>query len=72
MTKLGMKTFSMLCFIILAISACGKQSESQYAPATETPAAAKIAADSAADNVGGAEQSLTEITEPKQAPQANI
>ena len=74
MTKFGMKTFSMLCFIILAISACGKQGAPQYAPAAEAPAAAsmaKMAADSAAGNVGGAEQSLTEITEPKQATQAN-
>ena len=74
MTKFGMKTFSMLCFIILAFSACGKQGAPQYAPAAEAPAAAsmaKMAADSAAGNVGGAEQSLTEITEPKQATQAN-
>ena len=68
MTTFGMKIFSMLCFIILAISACGKQGTPQYAPAAEAPAVAapmaKMAADSAADNVGGAEQSLTEISEP--------
>ena len=75
MTKFGMKTFSMLCFIILAISACGKQGAPQSAPASKPMTApapmAKMAADSAAGNAGGAEQSLTEITEPKQAPQAN-
>ena len=69
MTTFGMKIFSMLCFIILAISACGKQGAPQYAPAAEAPAVtaapmAKMAADSAAGNVGGAEQSLTEISEP--------
>ncbi len=68
MTTFGMKTLSMLCFIILAISACGKQGAPQYAPATEAPAVAapmaKMAADSSAGNVGGAEQSLTEISEP--------
>ena len=69
MTTFGMKIFSMLCFIILAISACGKQGTPQYAPAAEAPAVtaapmAKMAADSAAGNVGGAEQSLTEISEP--------
>ena len=69
MTAFGMKIFSMLCFIILAISACGKQGAPQYAPAAEAPAVtaapmAKMAADSAAGNVGGAEQSLTEISEP--------
>ena len=75
MTKFGMKTFSLLCIIFLAISACSKQGAPQYAPAAEAPAVAapmaKMAADSAAGNVGGAEQSLTEMTEPKQAPQAN-
>ncbi len=75
MTKFGMKTFSMLCFIILAISACGKQGAPQSAPAPKPMTApapmAKMAADSAAGNAGGAEQSLTEITEPKQASQAN-
>lgn len=76
MTTFGMKTFSILCFIILAISACGKQSAPQYVPAAQSPAVtaapmAKMAADSAAVSVGGAEQSLTEITEPKQAQQAN-
>ena len=75
MTKFGMKIFSMLCIIFLAISACSKQGAPQYAPAAEAPAVAasmaKMAADSAAGNVGGAEQSLTEMTEPKQAPQAN-
>ena len=66
MTTFGMKTFSMLCFIILAISACEKKSESQSAPVPILAAApmAKMAADSAAGNVGGAEQSLTEISEP--------
>ncbi len=68
MTTFGMKTLSMLCFIILAISACGKQGAPQYAPAAEAPAVAapmaKMAADSSAGNVGGAEQSLTEISEP--------
>ena len=64
-----MKTFSMLCFIILAISACGKQGARQYASTTEastTASMAKIAADSVTGNVGSAEQRLTEITEPKQ------
>ncbi len=69
MTTFGMKTFSMLCFIILAISACGKQGAPQYAPAPASAAAPM--AKMVADGVGGAEQSLTEITEPKQALQAN-
>ena len=69
MTTFGMKTLSTLCFIILAISACGKQGKPQYAPAAQAPAVtaapmAKMAVDSAAGNVGGAEQSLTEISEP--------
>ena len=74
MTPFGMKFFSMLCFIILAISACGKQGAPQYAPVAEAPSLARAAAPMAkmaADSVGGAEQSLTEITEPKQAPQTN-
>ena len=67
MKTFGMKIFSMLCFIILAISACGKQGTSQSANAPVTAPMAKMVA----DGVGGAEQSLTEITEPKQAQQAN-
>ena len=58
MTKFSMKTFSLLCIIFLTISACGKQGAPQYAPAAEAPAVAapmaKMAADSAAGNVGGA------------------
>ena len=71
MKTFGVKTFGMLCLIMLMITACGKQGASQNAPAAEAPAPvsasapmAKMAADSAAGGVGGAEQSLTEISEP--------
>ncbi len=69
MKKFGMKSFSMLCLIILVVTACSKQSEPQSAPKPMSASApmAKMAADSAVGNVGGAEQSLTEITEPEKA-----
>jgi predicted small lipoprotein YifL len=78
MTKFDFKKFSLLC-LILVLAACGKQGAPQYAPAAEAPAPvntsapmAKMAADSVAGGVGGAEQSLIEISEPRSSePQAN-
>ena len=61
----------------LLIAACGKQGTPQYAPAAEPAPVntaapmAKMAADIVAANTDGAEQTLTQITEPTQAPQAN-
>jgi predicted small lipoprotein YifL len=66
MTKFDFKKFSLLC-LILILAACGKQGEPQYAPAAEAPEMASAparVAKMAADTVGGAEQSLTEISEP--------
>ncbi|MBC7755516.1 MAG: DUF4349 domain-containing protein [Bdellovibrio sp.] len=67
-----MKKFSWVTLVLMSaavlLAACGKQSAPHYAPAAEAPAPvntsapmAKMAADSVA---GGAEQSLTEISEP--------
>ncbi len=62
------KNLSLLCLMLLVVTACGKPAAPQSAPAPEmtSPSApmAKMAADSAAANVGGATQSLTEISEP--------
>jgi Domain of unknown function (DUF4349) len=71
MIKFDFKKFGLLCLIIV-LAACDKQGAPQYAPAAEPPAPvnssapmAKMAAENmAADSIGGAEQSLTEISEP--------
>ncbi len=66
MKKFGLMT-RVLMGIFVLLTACGKQGEPQSAspPAVQSAPMAKMAAYS----VGGAEQSLTEITEP--APAAN-
>lgn len=74
MKILAVKNIGLLCLLLLVMTACGKQGAPQYVPAAEpapvTTAApmAKMAADSAAGTVGGAEQSLTEISEPQSNP----
>ena len=72
MKILGVKNLSLLCLLLLVMTACGKQGAPQYAPAAEAPAPvntsapmAKMSDDSALARAGGAEQSLTEISEPK-------
>ena len=74
MKKAGLIYFILMCVIAL-MAACGKQGAPQYAPAAGAPAPvnasaplAKMAADSAANVAGGAEQSLTEISEPAANP----
>ncbi len=65
-----MKKMSVICIVLMSIavllSACGKNGASEYAPAAEAPAMAGAPmVKMAADSVGGAEQSLTEISEPQ-------
>ena len=72
MKKVGLIYLILMCVITLMV-ACGKQAAPQYAPAAPAPVntsapMAKMAADSAAGSVGGAEQSLTEISEPQTNP----
>jgi hypothetical protein len=73
-----MKIFGLILFamMLLLVSACGKQDSQQNAPAAVAPMPemARMSAPQAkmmADNVGGAEESLTEISEPKPAAPAN-
>ena len=73
MKILWVKNLCLLCLLLLVMTACGKQGAPQYAPAAPAPVntsapMAKMAADSTAGNVGGAEQSLTEISEPQANP----
>ena len=68
MKKVGLIYLILMCVIAL-ITACGKQGAPQYTPAAPAPVntsapMAKMAADSTGDGAGGAEQSLTEISEP--------
>ena len=72
MKKAGFIYLILMCVIAL-MTACGKQGAPQYAAEAPAPASAsapmaKMAADSAAGSVGGAEQSLTEISEPNANP----
>ena len=68
-------TIFLLASVLIA--ACGKQGTPQYAPAAEPAPVntaapmAKMAADIVAANTDGAEQTLMQIREPTQAPQAN-
>ena len=67
MKKFGLMTLVLMGVFIL-LTACDKQGAPQSAPAPKPMSAsapmAKMATDSAAGNVGGAEQSLTEVSEP--------
>jgi len=73
-----MKIFGLILFamMLLLVSACGKQGSQHNAPAVVAPMPemARMSAPQAklmADNVGGAEESLTEISEPKSATPVN-
>jgi hypothetical protein len=63
MKKLGLIYFILMCVVAL-MTACGKQGEPQSAPPPAVQSAPAPMAKMAADSVGGAEQSLTEISEP--------
>jgi hypothetical protein len=72
-----MKIFGLILFamMLLFVSACGKQGSQQNAPAVAAPMPemAPVSATQAKtmpDSVGGAEESLTEISEPKPAANA--
>jgi len=73
-----MKIFGLILFamMLLLVSACGKQGSQQNAPAAVAPMPemARMSAPQAKmmpDSVGGAEESLTEISEPKPIAPAN-
>jgi Domain of unknown function (DUF4349) len=67
MYRINQNKFTMILFALMFIVACGKQGSPQSAPSAGAPAPVNTSAPMAkmaADSVGGAEQSLTEISEP--------
>ncbi len=63
-----MKNYILVLLILLILAACGKQSPPSPVPANApTPMAEMAQAKMASDGIGGAEQSLTELSEPQPA-----
>jgi hypothetical protein len=64
MYRIKLNKFTIILFVLQFIVACSKQSEPQSAPPPAVQSAPAPMAKMASDSVGGAEQSLTEISEP--------